>query len=112
MARKRIVASVAALPALTVATYQELPPALRRQISRPRSKSPETGGNPGGMSWEWVINFIAPLIAAIMPALSASLRDLLSTSLQKWKVAADKTTSPWDNWVIDFLARVLGVTLT
>ncbi len=112
MARKRIVKTAMAPASFVVLPPRELPPALKKQMSRLYGKQSETGGTPGGMSWEWVINFIAPLIAAIMPALSASLRDLLSTSLQKWKAAADKTTSPWDNWVIDFLARVLGVTLT
>lgn len=100
--------SVAAFPD----TMGNFPLALRGGNVASTDKAKETGGGVTLVTWQWVIDFLSPLLGALIPALSVAFRSEIETALKKWKVAADKTPNPWDNFLIDFLARILGVTLT
>jgi hypothetical protein len=97
--------------ALLMPSAAVLPVSLRRAMTHKAGAATETGGPLSGVSWDWIINFVAPMIAILIPVLSSALRDQLQLSLAKWKKIADTTTSPWDNFVIEFISKVLGITL-
>lgn len=87
------------------------PKSLMPKSVKGKRKARETGGEASTVTWQWVINFIAPLISIILPALSEALREQITAALVKWKALADKTPNPWDNFLVTFIAALVGVKL-
>ena len=57
--------------------------------------------------------FLLPLLHSIIKvavnAMTPVLRTELETFMQKWKVKADKTPNPWDNYLVDLFYELLDI---
>jgi hypothetical protein len=58
-----------------------------------------------------ILGFIAPIVGSIIKLVSPELRKLMGSGLQDWYNKCKTTPNPWDDFLVTFIADILGVTL-
>ena len=66
--------------------------------------------NPG-INWGWLVSVLATVIAPIVQILTPMLRTLIEKSVLEWWSKAEATDNPWDNFIVEIIAKALGITL-
>ena len=64
--------------------------------------------NPG-TTFTWIINLIVAVLKPIMAVLTPMLRDELSGVLTDFYKKAASSASPWDDFLAEFLLKILGI---
>jgi len=94
-----------------MANYDELKEKWERGVIK-ISKNYGTGkfGVPNpGVSFTWVINLIINALGSILPVLTPMIREALTAFLNDLYKKAVETPNPWDDFVVKFLMRILGI---
>lgn len=63
--------------------------------------------NPG-VSWTWLINLLVAVLAPVVGIMSKEIRDALVKFLTDLRKKARETPNPWDDFVTEFILRILG----
>ena len=64
--------------------------------------------NPG-TTFTWIINLIVAVLKPIMAVLTPMLRDALQEALLNFYHQAEASSSPWDDFLAEFLLKILGI---
>lgn len=64
-----------------------------------------------GVTMPWILKLIASLLKPIMAAVTVKFREEITEWLHKKYSEAQLTENPWDDYLFEFLARMLGVSL-
>lgn len=64
--------------------------------------------NPG-ISWSWIITLIVTVLKPIMGILTPMLREELEKFALKFYAKAESTDNPWDDFLAEFLLKILGI---
>jgi hypothetical protein len=66
--------------------------------------------NPG-INWPWISNMLAIVIKPILDILTPMLRTAMETAVRDWWKKAEATDNPWDNFLVEVIAKALSITL-
>lgn len=77
---------------------------LRSQSGKVEFRMP----NPG-VGWTWVVELLIKALGVLMPIVTPTLRETLETFLKDLYSKAKETANPWDDFLIKFLMRILGI---
>lgn len=64
--------------------------------------------NPG-VGFTWIITMLMQIFSTIMPIITPSLKKALEEFLLELYEKAKETTNPWDDFLLKFLLRILGI---
>lgn len=64
--------------------------------------------NPG-ISWGWIINLLVVVLKPVIDLLTPMLRTELEKMAAKFYTHAESTTNPWDDFLAEFLLKILGM---
>jgi len=64
--------------------------------------------NPG-ISWTWIINLLVVVLKPIIEILTPMIRTELEKLAVKFYAKAESTTNPWDDFLAEFLLKILGL---
>lgn len=64
--------------------------------------------NPG-ISWTWIINLLVTVLKPIMEILTPMIRAELEKLVVKFYQKAEATDNPWDDFLAEFLLKMLGL---
>jgi len=66
--------------------------------------------NPG-VGFTWIIGILIQIFSTIMPIITPSLKKALEEFLVDLYEKAKETTNPWDDFLLKFLLRMLGIAI-
>ncbi len=64
--------------------------------------------NPG-ISWTWIINLLVVVLKPIIDILTPVIRTELEKLVVKFYAKAEATENPWDDFLAEFLLKILGL---
>lgn len=63
--------------------------------------------NPG-TTWTWIVSLILAVLKPIFAVLTPTIRDELRKLLESFYAKAETTDNPWDDFLAEFLLKILG----
>lgn len=64
--------------------------------------------NPG-TSWSWIIQLLVTVLKPILNILTPMIREELEKLAIKFWEKAETTDNPWDDFIAEFILRILGM---
>ena len=64
------------------------------------------------MQWNWLVAILIKLFADFMGLISGPFREIVIQTVRNLYEEAKKTDTVWDDYFVEFLAKVLGIDLT
>jgi len=64
--------------------------------------------NPG-TTWTWIVNLLVTILRPILAIISPMIRTELEKFVLKLYVKAEATDNPWDDFLAEFLLKMLGL---
>ena len=64
--------------------------------------------NPG-IGLTWIIELVVKVLGLILPVMTPSIRTALEKFLKELYAKAKESPNPWDDFVVKFLMRILGI---
>lgn len=65
-------------------------------------------GNPG-VGFTWIVNLLIQIFSTILPVVTPQIKKELDDFLVGLYNKAKETPNPWDDFLVKFLLRVLGI---
>lgn len=66
--------------------------------------------NPG-VGFTWILTILIQIFSTIMPIITPQLKKALEDFLIELYNKAKETTNPWDDFLLKFLLRMLGIAI-
>jgi len=63
------------------------------------------------VDFKWLLTLVAAVLRPVMKAITSKFREEITEWLQGKYEEAKLTDNPWDDYLFEFLAKMLGVTL-
>lgn len=61
------------------------------------------------IGWTWIVSMLLTVLKVIIPVISPTLRDELEKVMLTLYQKAMETDNPWDDFLMRFLLRILGI---
>lgn len=63
------------------------------------------------MTWKLLIGSFSGVLGKILEAITPALREAIENFLKELYAKAKQTSNPWDDFLVELLAAVLGIKL-
>lgn len=63
-----------------------------------------------GIGLTWIMNLVVQVLSSVLPAVTPNIKGELEEFLSGLYIRAKETPNPWDDFLLIFLLRILGIT--